>query len=88
MLYLITGIAGFIGARTAQLALERGVEVIGIDNMNNYYSPIIKSHRIERLKKFNNFTFIKGDIENKETLEKVFSLNKIDAVINLAARAE
>ena len=87
MLYLITGVAGFIGARTAQLALEIGVEVIGIDNMNNYYSPIIKSHRLEGLKKFNNFTFIKGDIENKETLEKVFSLNKIDAVINLAARA-
>ena len=87
MLYLITGIAGFIGARTAQLALKSGVEVIGIDNMNNYYSPTIKIHRIERLKKLNNFTFIKGDIENKETLEKIFSLNKIDAVINLAARA-
>ena len=87
MLYLITGVAGFIGARTAQLALESGVEVIGIDNMNNYYSPIIKSHRLEGLKKFNNFTFIKGDIENKENLEKVFTLNNIDAVINLAARA-
>ena len=55
--------------------------------MNNYYSPIIKTHRLEELKKNQNFTFIKGDIEDKEILEKIFKSNKIDAVINLAARA-
>lgn len=87
MLYLITGVAGFIGAKTAQFALDNGAKIIGIDNMNNYYSPIIKTHRLEELKKHQNFTFIKGDIEDKEILETIFKSNKIDAVINLAARA-
>ena len=87
MLYLITGVAGFIGAKTAQFALDNGAKIIGIDNMNNYYSPIIKTHRLEELKKHQNFTFIKGDIEDKEILETIFNSNKIDAVINLAARA-
>ena len=87
MLYLITGVAGFIGAKTAQFALDNGAKIIGIDNMNNYYSPIIKTHRLEELKKHQNFTFFKGDIEDKEVLETIFKLNKIDAVINLAARA-
>jgi UDP-glucuronate 4-epimerase len=87
MLYLITGVAGFIGAKTAQFALDNGAKIIGIDNMNNYYSPIIKTHRLEELKKHQNFTFIKCDIEDKEILEKIFKSNKIDAVINLAARA-
>ena len=87
MLYLITGVAGFIGAKTAQFGLDNGAKIIGIDNMNNYYSPIIKTHRLEELKKHQNFTFIKGDIEDKEILEKIFKSNKIDAVINLAARA-
>ena len=87
MFYLITGVAGFIGAKTAQFALDNGAKIIGIDNMNNYYSPIIKTHRLEELKKHQNFTFIKGDIEDKEILETIFKSNKIDAVINLAARA-
>lgn len=87
MVYLITGVAGFIGARTAKIALEDGINVIGIDNMNNYYSPIIKTHRLEELKKHKNFSFFKSDIENKETLSTVFKSNEIDAVINLAARA-
>ena len=87
MLYLITGVAGFIGAKTAQFALDNGAKIIGIDNMNNYYSPIIKTHRLEELKKHQNFTFIKGDIEDKEILETIFKSNKIEAVINLAARA-
>lgn len=87
MLYLITGVAGFIGSRTAQLALENGLKVIGIDNMNNYYSPIIKRYRLESLKKHKNFKFIDGDIENKDILERIFTLNQVDCVINLAARA-
>lgn len=87
MLYLITGVAGFIGSRTAQFALDSGVKIIGIDNMNSYYSPIIKTHRLEELKKHKNFTFIKGDIEDKKILEYVFKKKQIDAVINLAARA-
>ena len=46
MLYLITGVAGFIGSKTAQFALDNGAKIIGIDNINNYYSPIIKTHRL------------------------------------------
>lgn len=84
---LITGVAGFIGARTAQFAINNGVKVIGIDNLNNYYSPIIKKHRLEELNKNTNFKFIKGDIEDKEILKNIFNSYKIDAVINLAARA-
>lgn len=84
---IITGVAGFIGSRTAQLALNNGIMVVGIDNMNNYYSPIIKKHRLEELNKHTNFKFIMGDIEDKATLENVFTSYKIEAVINLAARA-
>lgn len=86
-IFLLTGVAGFIGSRTAQFALDNGDKIIGIDNMNNYYSPIIKTHRLEGLKKHQNFKFIKSDIEDKEALDAIFKLNKIDAVINLAARA-
>ncbi len=84
---LITGVAGFIGARTAHLAINNGATVIGIDNLNNYYSPIIKRHRLEDLKKKTKFKFIEGDIEDKEILKNIFISYKIDAVINLAARA-
>ena len=76
MLYLLTGVAGFIGAKTAQFALDNDVKIIGIDNMNNYYSPIIKKHRLEGLKKHKNFRFINGDIEDKEILEHVFKTNQ------------
>ena len=57
MLYLITGVAGFIGSKTAHFALDKGVKVIGIDNLNNYYCPIIKKHRLEELNKQTNFNF-------------------------------
>lgn len=80
---LVTGAAGFVGARTSQLLLDRNVEVIGIDNMNDYYDVALKKERISRVK----CQFEEIDIENKSALEKLFSQHKFDVVFNLAARA-
>lgn len=84
---LITGAAGFIGARTTQLLLKENINVIGVDNLNDYYDIRIKKHRLEILKENKYFKFYKSDIENQKDLEKIFRNNKIDSVINLAARA-
>jgi len=84
---LITGTAGFIGARTAQLALEAGHEVVGLDNLNDYYDPLLKRHRLEALLKSPGFRFVEMDIEDGDSLDKVFAGDRFDAVINLAARA-
>ncbi len=84
---LVTGAAGFIGAKVCELLLQSGAEIDGVDNLNDYYSPKLKEYRIQRLKNFDNFRFYKLDIENFEILENIFSQNKFSAVINLAARA-
>jgi UDP-glucuronate 4-epimerase len=84
---LITGIAGFIGARSAQLALVAGHSVVGIDNLNDYYDPSLKRHRLHSIQAADGFRFIEGDIEDGELLEHVFAEHRFDAVINLAARA-
>ncbi|MFH1654849.1 MAG: SDR family NAD(P)-dependent oxidoreductase [Pseudomonadota bacterium] len=85
---LVTGVAGFIGSHVAKRLCELGVEVVGIDNLNDYYDVRLKEWRLENfLSKFNNFKFIKLDIEDKDALERIFSEHKFDAVINLAARA-
>lgn len=84
---LITGAAGFIGSRTTQLALDAGHEVVGLDNLNDYYDLRLKQHRLEPLIKNVGFTFHQVDIEDGATLDQVFSEHQFDAVINLAARA-
>lgn len=84
---LVTGAAGFIASRTCELLLEQGVEVIGIDNVNDYYDVNLKEFRKESLQKYSNFTFYKVDIEVKSELEVIFSKHKFDIVYNLAARA-
>ena len=87
-MYLITGVAGFVGSKTAMLSLEKGIKVVGIDNLNNYYDVKIKKHRLEELKKFDDFIFEKGDIEDKNFLNNIFEKYvAFKAVINLAARA-
>ena len=83
---LVTGCAGFIGARVAEMLLEEGYEVVGVDNLNNYYDANLKFWRLDDLKKYDNFKFYKFDIENYEGLKSVFKLNCPEAVINLAAR--
>ena len=87
MSIIVTGVAGFIANKTAEILLKSKKEVIGIDNINDYYDVKIKNYRLKQLKKYKNFKFFKLDIENKKSLEKIFSKNKISAVINLAARA-
>ena len=84
---MVTGAAGFIGAKVSELLLKSGKEVIGIDNMNDYYDIRIKKHRLNNLKKFCGFIFYKADIENKQITGKIVKKHKIKAIINLAARA-
>ena len=84
---LVTGAAGFIGSRTSQKLLEEGRQVIGIDNMNDYYDVRLKTDRLEGLKKNNGFTFYRLDIENLAAMDPIFRDNKVGAVVNLAARA-
>lgn len=84
---LVTGVAGFIANKTAELLLKDGVEVVGVDNMNDYYDVRLKEFRLQQLKSYKNFTFLKLDIEDKNALKSVFENHKFDVVFNLAARA-
>ena len=84
---LVTGAAGFIGFYLAKRLLEQGCHVIGIDNINAYYDIKLKHARLEKLKPFEQFTFIKGDISDKEMVMGLFEEYKPHMVINLAAQA-
>ncbi|MEN2985798.1 MAG: SDR family NAD(P)-dependent oxidoreductase [Thermodesulfovibrionaceae bacterium] len=83
----VTGSCGFIGWATSKLLLQKGYRVVGIDNMNNYYDPKIKELRYKDLLNFENFIFYKSDIEDIESLRNIFKNYKINAIINLAAKA-
>ncbi|WP_163182669.1 GDP-mannose 4,6-dehydratase [Neobacillus sedimentimangrovi] len=85
--YLITGSAGFIGYFLSKELLERGCRVIGIDNINDYYDVNLKFARLKKLEPFEQFTFIKGDISDKESITKIFEEYKPNIVVNLAAQA-
>ena len=87
--YFITGTAGFIGSNLAKRILieEKNVQVIGLDNMNEYYDIKIKEWRLSELNKFDNFKFIKGDLADKETVENIFKEYHPNIVVNLAAQA-
>jgi nucleoside-diphosphate-sugar epimerase len=85
--YLVTGAAGFIASQVARQLLHRGDRVIGIDNLNNYYDVGLKQHRLTKLSGHSNFHFEAIDIEHQDALTKLFNTHKIDAVLNLAARA-
>src|SRR6266540_76425 len=84
--YVVTGAAGFIGARTSELLVKAGHSVVGIDNMNDAYDPRVKEYRLRRLQALPGFTFHKLDISNKSIIDS-FKEEKFDGVINLAARA-
>lgn len=84
--YLVTGAAGFIGARTAELLIKDGHTVVGVDNMNDAYDPRMKEYRLRRLQAMPGFTFHKLDISNKSIIDQ-FKGDKFEGVINLAARA-
>lgn len=85
--YLITGAAGFIGFYLSKKLLEKGCRVVGIDNINDYYDVNLKYTRLEKLKPFENFTFIKEDISNKSEVLEIFEEYKPNIVVNLAAQA-
>ncbi len=87
--YFITGVAGFIGSNLAKKILkeEKDIKVVGLDNMNDYYDVKIKEYRLAELLKNENFTFIKGNLADKELINKIFEENKPKIVVNLAAQA-
>lgn len=85
--YLITGAAGFIGYYLSKRLLEQGCQVIGIDNVNDYYDVNLKYTRLNQLEPYEQFTFIKGDISDKDMVMKIFEEYKPNVVVNLAAQA-
>ena len=87
MTVLVTGSSGFIGFHLTKRLLEENVQIIGIDNLNNYYDPNLKKERTKRLKQYPNFTFYKLDIADKKGLHTIFSRHPIRIVIHLAAQA-
>ena len=87
MKVLVTGVAGFIGSQAAGTLLARGDEVVGIDNLNDYYDVNLKLARLSRLRGRNNFHFEKADLADRREIERVFEEHKPDRVVNLAAQA-
>jgi UDP-glucuronate 4-epimerase len=90
MKVLVTGAAGFIGFHLTLALLERDDEVVGIDNLNDYYDPALKHLRLDEIAKHpkcSNFEFIKADISDRAFMEHLFADNSFDVVVNLAAQA-
>lgn len=87
MKFLVTGAAGFIGMYTAKRLLELGHQVIGLDNLNSYYEPALKTYRLDQLLSYENFTFLKMDLADREGVGELFATQKFDRVIHLAAQA-
>lgn len=85
--HLVTGAAGFIGFYTAKRLLEQGHQVVGLDNLNDYYEPELKQHRLAQLLPFENFTFAELDLANREGMAALFKAEQFDRVIHLAAQA-
>jgi len=87
MKILVTGAAGFIGMHVAIRLLERGDEVVGVDNINDYYDINLKHDRLARIKPYDKFRFIKLDIADRPVMEALFAKEKFQRVVNLAAQA-
>ena len=87
MKILVTGSAGFIGSALTMRLLERGDEIIGIDNHNDYYDPILKEKRLSRYLDNSRYWHIRGDIQDNDLLQSLFKLHQFDGVVNLAAQA-
>ena len=87
MKILVTGAAGFIGMHTSLKLLARGDEVVGLDNLNDYYDVNLKHSRLALLEQSDNFSFVRADLADRAALEACFEEYALDAVINLAAQA-
>lgn len=84
---LVTGAAGFIGFYLAKRLLQRGDQVVGLDNMNDYYDPQLKIDRLSQLEPLPNFRFVNCDLENRERMTALFAQEHFDVVVNLGAQA-
>jgi UDP-glucuronate 4-epimerase len=87
MKFLVTGAAGFIGFYTALKLLERGEEVVGVDNLNGYYDPALKKARLVQLGSRSGFSFLHLDISERSAIAELFRVQRFDKVIHLAAQA-
>ncbi|MEQ8268839.1 MAG: NAD-dependent epimerase/dehydratase family protein [Parvibaculum sp.] len=87
MTILVTGAAGFIGSHLCRCLLDRGDEVVGIDDLNDYYDPALKEGRLDLLRSRNGFSFFKGDISKPEALLNAVRGRRIVRVVHLAAQA-
>lgn len=84
---LVTGCAGFIGFHFTKRLLSDGCEVVGLDNLNNYYDVTLKEARLAQLEENSNFNFYRAALEDQEVIDEIFSRNSISIVVNLAAQA-
>jgi UDP-glucuronate 4-epimerase len=84
---LVTGAAGFIGFHVAQRLLSTGSKVVGLDNLNDYYDPKLKEARLDILKRQSNFTFVKLNLADRDSVKSLFAQYRFPAVIHLAAQA-
>lgn len=87
MKVMVTGAAGFVGSTLSLRLLERGDHVVGVDNLNDYYSVALKKDRLKRVTGFDTFEFEQLDIVDREAISTLFESNQFDAVVNLAAQA-
>lgn len=87
MKLLVTGAAGFIGSFTAQRLLDRGHEVLGLDNLNDYYDVSLKQARLERLRANRGFKFVHSDLADRAAIEALFASEKFARVVHLGAQA-
>ncbi|MBB2484315.1 NAD-dependent epimerase [Mitsuaria sp. WAJ17] len=87
MKILVTGAAGFIGMHVSQILLARGDEVVGLDNLNDYYDPQLKRDRLARLQGRPGFRFVQMSVEDREGMAHLFAEEKFDRVVHLAAQA-
>src|ERR1700679_4382113 len=84
---LVTGAAGFIGAHLVQRLLAEGFEVVGVDNLNNYYDPRLKDARLRKLCMGPRFWFFPLDVDDRSRVDSLFRNGEFDAVVHLAAQA-
>ena len=84
---LVTGAAGFIGFHLSRKLLEEGFNVVGLDNLNDYYDPNLKQARLDLLIPNSSFTHVNIDLADRSAMENLFSKWRFDAVVNLAAQA-